>query len=366
VIFATPPVDGSLQGRLDELAALRSRLGSATGETLRWMGTLRRLVRATAVESSTSIEGYSVSPEEALALTSGDEQPGTADENRLAVASYGRAMAHVGAMAADPGFRWSGRAILDLHFDACDFQRDKGPGLWRRGPVSVVDGEGRIAYRGPEAADVPGLMAEACTWLQRGDLDAPAVVRAAMAHLHLVTIHPFRDGNGRVARIVQSLVLAREGLVSVEFASIEQYLGERTQAYYEILERTQGGTYQPERSAREWIEFCVEAHVEQAQRRLAQIADAAARWAALEAVAERRRWPDRLVIALEQSVVGGTNRTSYAREADVSAATASADLRRLLDAGLIEQHGRGRSSRYSESEALRREIMGAGPDSSAG
>ena len=366
MIFSVPRIDGGLEVRLEELAALRSRLGSDGGHAPRWMGTLRRLVRATAVESSTSIEGYSVSPAEALALTSGDEQPGIGDENRLAVASYGRAMAHVGAMAADPGFRWSERAILDLHFDACDFQRDKDPGVWRRGPVSVVGGDGRIAYRGPEAEEVPGLMAEACAWLRDGDLDAPAVVRAAMAHLHVVAVHPFRDGNGRVARIVQSLVLAREGLVSLECASIEQYLGEHTQAYYQILERTQGGSYRPERSAREWIEFCVEAHIEQANRRLAQIADAAARWAALEAVVEQRRWPDRLVIALEQSAIGGTDRARYAREAEVSVATASADLRRLLDAGLIEQHGRGRSSRYTASEALRREVTGQGPDSSAG
>ncbi len=152
------------------------------------------------------------------------------------------------------------------------------------------------------------MMAEATDWLERGDLDAPAVVRAAMAHLHVAAIHPFRDGNGRVARITQSLVLARDGLVSFEFASIEEYLGERTQDYYDVLERTQGGSYKPERSAREWVEFCVEAHLDQARRRLEQIAVAAARWATLEEIAEQRGWPDRMVIALEQSLVGGTDR----------------------------------------------------------
>jgi Fic family protein len=356
MIFACPPIDGTLADRLDDLAGLRTRLGHEAGRPLRWMGTLRRLVRATAVESSTSIEGYSVSPEEALALVSGEEDPGNDDESRMAVAGYGRAMRHVAAMAADPRFRWSERVLLDLHFDACEFQGDKDPGLWRRGPVSVTGAGGRIAYRAPDAAVVPDLMAEAVDWLEQGSLEAPAVVRAAMAHLHVVAIHPFRDGNGRVARIAQSLVLAREGLVSFEFASIEEYLGERTQDYYDVLERTQGGSYKPERSAREWVEFCVDAHVEQAQRRLAQIAAAGARWSKLEALTESRGWPDRLVIALEQGLAGETDRSRYAAEADVAPATASADLRRLVDAGLLDQRGRGPSSRYVAGEQLRREI----------
>lgn len=356
MIFSVPPIDGGLKQRLDELTQLRERLGSETERPLRWIGTLRRLVRAATVESSTSIEGFSVDPEEAVALVSGDARPNAGDENQLAVASYGRAMRHVAAMAADPRFRWSERVLLDLHFDACEFQDDKDPGLWRRGPISVTGPGGRIAYRGPDAEAVPDLMAEAASWLERDDLDAPAVVRAAMAHLHVVAIHPFRDGNGRVARIAQSLVLARDGLVSFEFASIEEYLGERTQDYYDVLELTQGGSYKPERSAREWVEFCVEAHIDQAQRRLDQIAAAGARWTALETIAEQRGWPERMIIALEQSMVGDTDRGRYASEADVSLATASADLRRLTDAGLLEQRGLGRSSRYVAADALRREI----------
>jgi Fic family protein len=123
-----------------------------------------------------------------------------------------------------------------------------------------------------------------------------------------------------------------------------------------VLERTQGGSYKPERSAREWVEFCVDAHVEQAQRRLAQIAAAGARWSKLEALTESRGWPDRLVIALEQGLAGETDRSRYAAEADVAPATASADLRRLVDAGLLDQRGRGPSSRYVAGEQLRREI----------
>jgi len=356
MLFAAPPILPELQGRLDELDGLRRDLGQEVSRTVRWMGTLRRLVRATSVESSTSIEGFHVSPEDAVALVSGEETPEPEEESRMAVACYARAMDHVGVMAGDPVFGWLDRVILDLHFDACYFQRDKGPGLWRAGPIGVTEANGDLLYEGPDGDDVPGLMAEVVDWLERGDLDVHAVVRAAMAHLHVVSVHPFRDGNGRISRIVQSLVLAREGLVSPEFASIEEYLSEHTPDYYAALREAQGGRYQPKRDASAWVAFCVEAHLAQARQRLAQIEAAGARWGFLEELIGRRSWPDRLVIALEQSLVGGSDRTGYGGEAAVSPATASADFRRLVDAGLVQQRGRGRNIRYHASESLRADV----------
>lgn len=178
--------------------------------------------------------------------------------------------------------------ILDLHFDACHFQRDIAPGLWRTGPIGVTAADGSLEFRGPDAADVPGLMAEVVAWLAAGHLEADAFVRAAMAHLHVTSVHPFRDGNGRVARIVQSLVLAR--------------------------------------------------------------------WGRLESMVAQRIWPDRLAIALQQSLIGGVDRRRYSDEAGISAPTASADLRRPLDAGLVEQRGRGPSTSYAASDALRQAI----------
>lgn len=361
MIFATPPTTGRLATQLRVLDELRGRLGDATGIAGLWLGQLRRQARAESVESSVSIEGFRVAARDAVALVAGDEQPDPEDESGLAVASYARAMDHVGTMAIDPHFRWSDRVILDLHFDACVFQRDRAPGLWRTGPtlVTAPGGGPEPAYTGPEAEDVPGLMGEIVDWLNDGDLDAHVVVRAAMAHLHVVSAHPFGDGNGRISRIVQSLVLARAGVLAPELSSIEEYLGGNTGAYYRVLQQVQGGRYQPERDAAPWVRFCVTAHVEQAQRRLDQVTAAAARWSALEALAERRGWPDRLVVALEQSLFAGTQRAAYAREAAVSPQTASADLRRLVDAGLVVQEGRTRTTRYRATDALRA-LVGTG------
>jgi hypothetical protein len=357
MLVSTPAISPQLQGQLDELGGLRSKLGRKAGQAVPWIGALRRQVRASSIEGSTSIEGFRVGPGEALALVSGDQPVDPEDVNRTAVSFYARAMEHVGVMAQDPSFRWLDRVILDLHFDACAFQRGESPGRWRTGPVGVTGRDGRLVYQAPETAEVPGLMAEVVKWLRDGDLDAHVVVRAAMAHLHVVSVHPFRDGNGRVSRIVQSLVLAREGLMSAEFGSIEEYLGQHTNEYYAALNEAHGPTYQPRRDASGWVAFCVEAHLVQARQRLEQIEDAAVRWQQLEGLITSRNWPDRLVIALEQALMGGTDRASYAAEADISPATASADFRRLLDAGLVEQQGRGRSVRYRASESLRGETL---------
>ena len=322
-----------------------------------WLGSVRRQWRAASAESSIEIEGFHVPAEDTVAVTSGDEPLDPNDDDRMALSNYARAMDHVGVMADDPVFQWLDRVILDLHFDACYFRRDEDPGRYRRSGIEVTRPQGGPPlYIGPPHEDVPKLMDEVVNWLEHGDLDAHVAVRAAMAHLHVVSVHPFRDGNGRISRLVQSLVLARDGLLAPELVSIEEYLGRNTDAHYAILKTVQGGGYQPQRDAAPWVEFGVQAHLDQAQRRIDQIAAAGARWSALEDLVEQRGWLDRLVIALEQSLFQGTDRTSYAAEADVSPPTASNDLRRLLDAGLVIRQGRGRTTRYLASETLLAEI----------
>lgn len=368
MIFKTPEPDTALQAELVQLDELHEQLGDHASAAGPWLGSLRRQWRASSAESSIEIEGFHVPEGETIAVASGDEPADPSDEDRMALSCYARAMDHVGVMADDPVFQWVDRVVLDLHFDACYFQKDKQPGQYRRSGIEVTSPHGGPpAYVGPAAEDVPPLMSEIVAWLDRGDPDAHFVLRAAMAHLHLVSVHPFRDGNGRVSRIMQSLVLARGGLLAPEFVTVEEYLGRNTDAYYATLRTVQGGTYQPERDATPWVRFCVAAHVEQARLRLKQLSEAGARWAYLEALVEQRAWPDRLVIALEQSLFKGTDRTSYGAEADVSAPTASSDLRRLLDAGLISQQGRGRTTRYLASDSLRHDVrlhLDRGPSSS--
>jgi Fic family protein len=357
MLFSTPALGPELAERLVALDKLRRRLGDrAGGVSMPWLGQLRRHVKAAAARSSVSIEGYEVSEGESVALTAGERLEDD-NEARLALTAYARAMDHVGVMAEDPGFSWSERAILDLHFDACLFQRDKTPGRWRDGPISVTSPDGGPPeYVGPPGEQVADLMREVVEWLEHGDLEAHVVVRAAMAHLHVTSVHPFADGNGRVSRIVQSLVLARAGLLAPELGSIEEYLGHNTAAYYRALRETQGGGYRPDRDAGGWVAFCLDAHIAQAENRIEQIEQATVRWGLLEALVQERGWPDRLVIALEQSLFEGASRFAYSTEADISPVTAGGDFRRLLDAGLVVREGRTRNTRYVASERLRQDV----------
>jgi Fic family protein len=356
MIYRTPQSDDVLRADLVTFDELRSQLRAQAGVAGPWLGGLRRQWLASSAESSIEIEGFRVPRDEIVAIAGGARPADPTDEDGMALSSYRRAMDHVGAMAADPAFEWVERVVLDLHFDACCFQKDKDPGQYRTRGIEVTSPGGPPFYVGPPAGDVRELVRETVQWLAEGDLDEHVVVRAAMAHLHVVSIHPFRDGNGRVSRILQSLVLALDGLLAPEFVTIEEHLGANTSAYYAALQAVQGGSYQPERDAMPFVRFCVDAHLAQARRRLEQLAEAGARWAFLERLVEQRGWPDRLVIALEQSLFQGTDRAAYIAEAEVSAPTASNDLRRLRDAGLISRRGRGPSTRYVASEGLLRDV----------
>ena len=355
MLIPDPEPTARLSRDLSRLDRLHERLAEEIERPLRYDGPIRRMARAESVEASTSIEGFALPLDEAAAVLRGSATA-TGSDARLAVAAYGRAMDHVLVLADDPHFSWDLRVLLDLHFDCCAWQTNRSPGRLRAGPIQVTGPGGEARYEGPPAEEVPPLMRELVDYLTAGS--GHRVVRGAMTHLHLASIHGFRDGNGRHSRIVQSLVLARHGVLSPEFSSIEPYLAARTRDYYTALAEAQGGAYGRWRTAEGWLGFCLRAHIEQAEKRLALLADAGRRWTTLEALAGERGWPDRLVIALEQAVVTGRlSRTTYAQEADVSPATASADLRRLVDAGLIAQDGRGRSTRYRPSESLRQRLL---------
>ncbi len=281
MLFATPSLPSATQRKLTALDALHAQLAAALAAlTPSRRSAMSRVARATAVAASTSIEGFRVAPSEALALLAGEVAPDPDQPAQLAVENYARAIEHVDILSSDPSFRWFDRVLLDLHHDACSFQRDKDPGLWRTSPVGVIDGAGRVVYQAPPADQVPQLMHEIVEWLDHGDRDAHVVVRAAMAHLHVVSVHPFKDGNGRISRIVQSLVLARDGLLNPGFSSIEQYLDEHTQAYYEQLQHAHGSAYGQRCDAGDWVAFCIEAHLDQARRRLAQTREAPPRYVA--------------------------------------------------------------------------------------
>ncbi|MGH7350689.1 MAG: Fic family protein, partial [Candidatus Rokuibacteriota bacterium] len=228
-------------------------------------------------------------------------------------------------------------------------------GKWRPGDSYVRnDATGDIAYQGPDSDDVPSLMAELVAGL---DLDerTPPLVRAAMAHLNLVMIHPFSDGNGRMARCLQSLVLARGGILAPQFSSVEEYLGANTDDYYNVLAEVGRGHWQPAGDARPWVRFMLTAHFRQAQTLLRRVKESEALWGLVEEVISAKGLRERSAGALSDAASGRRlRRGSYLAivEGDLSEAVATRDLRALVEAGLLIAHGEKRGRYYVATPEL--------------
>src|SRR4030088_1192188 len=361
-IYATPPKSAAILHRLEELDELRRYLAQHLRDSAQpWSGALRRLAAAEATVGSTSIEGYGASLEDTVEILAGRHPSSTSDETQRIIAAYAQAMDRVGVLTEDHRFEWSPQTVLELHFLVCHPQREAGPGRLRDGNVIVTRGLGRDPYRPPKSSDVPALVNEVTTWLRSGDLPRHPVVRGAMAHLNLVSIHPFRDGNGRVARVVQSLVLAKEGLLRPELVSIEPYLGRHTREDYGVLEEAQGAVFAPPRDASSWVQFCIEAHVFEASERRRWLEVAYARHDFCEQLAREQSYPERFVIALDQALLGlPVTNVDYRRETDIATPTATQDLQRLRADGWLAQEGGGRSIRYVAGRTLQERWSASG------
>jgi Fic family protein len=354
MLFRSPDLDGTEMRVLSEIDALRKDLRYLTGQPRRWTGLLRRNAMARAVQGSNSIEGYNVTLEDAIAAVEGDEpEVDPKDESWLAVAGYRMALTFVLQKAEDPYFRHSDELLKSLHFMMTGWDLTKNPGRWRPGAIFVRnDAIGEIVYEGPPAAEIQALVSELVAGLNSPP-PSPVIVQAAMAHLNLVMIHPFSDGNGRMARGLQTLILAAQGVVAPQFSSIEEYLGRNTQTYYSVLAEVGAGSWHPERDARPWMRFCLRAHHHQALTLLRRSREMNQLWDAVEELIQKKRLPDRMIPAVADAAYGRRLRnTTYRTATDVSETIAGRDLKTLVDAGLIEKRGENRGRYYVASPEL--------------
>jgi hypothetical protein len=198
MIFRTPEIHGDENDVLELLAEQREQLRDRVAEPRRWSGTLRKMAFARAVQGSNGIEGYNASLDDVVAAVEGEPTLDADEKTQHALAGYRDAMTYVLQIADDESLQIDEGLIKSLHFMMIKHDLDKNPGQWRPGSVYVVDEEGQAVYEGPPSDQVPELVAELLAELRRDP--APALVRAAMAHLNLTLIHPFSDGNGRMAR----------------------------------------------------------------------------------------------------------------------------------------------------------------------
>ena len=357
MLFVPPTLTDVDRRVLHEIEELRTQLRyQLGGPRRRWKGQLRRNLKARAIRGSNSIEGYDVSLEDAVAIVE-DEEPFDADKRTvLEIVGYRNALTYIQELAEDDDFILDEALLRSLHFMMLGHDLTKSPGRYRRADIFVEDEErGVRVYAGPDQALVRSLMQELVADLQAPDPDCPLFVRAALAHLNLVMVHPFRDGNGRMARALQTLILARERILAPEFSSIEEWLGRNTQAYYDVLAETGRGSWHPEQPTQAWVRFNLAAHHTQAQTVLRRTEDSSRMYAALVELIERRRLDERMVSALYPAVFGyRVRRPIYERDADVEHGTAGRDLRILVQAGLLVAQGETRGRFYVGSDELRR------------
>jgi Fic family protein len=352
MLFRTPPLSLEDSHVLEEIYVMRDQLSDVLRVPRRWTGGLRRHSIAQAIRGSNSIEGYVVDVDDAAAAVD-DEEPLSASQQTFAeIRGYRQALGYVLAMARDEHFVLDASTIRSLHFMLLGHDLSKSPGSYRTGPIFVHDEvQDLVVYEGPDAADVPPLVEELVQTIATTEADA--LVQGAMAHLNLVMIHPFRDGNGRLARALQTLVLARRGVAEPEFASIEEWLGANTADYYRVLAHTGGGGWHPERDAALWVTFNLRAHHMQAQTLRSRYQQAMAMWEAIEQIRSTYGLPERMDLALYEAALGyRIRRSTYIKRTEVEGRTASRDLKAFVDHGLLRAVGETRGRHYVAGPAL--------------
>jgi Fic family protein len=352
-IYRAPPLTRDDDDILSEIHQMRKELRHVLRTPRRWEGGLRRSALARAIQGSNSIEGYQVAEDDAAAAVDG-EGPISADEKTfLEIQGYRQPLGYVLAMGDDDYATFDATEIRAMHYMMLSHDQSKSPGRYRKGPIYVRD-ERRdlVVYEGPDAPQVPVLIDALVESLHTGVSSDP-VVRSAMAHLNLVMIHPFRDGNGRMARALATSVLTRSDIGEPEFSSIEEWLGANADDYYSVLAHTGQGSWQPRDDAHLWLTFNLRAHHMQAQTVARRVEEADATWIELDQLVTEHDLPERVIDAMFDAVLGyRVRRATYLKRAEVTDQTATRDLATLATAGILTPHGNGRGRYYTAGEPL--------------
>lgn len=224
-------------------------------------------------------------------------------------------------------------------------------GSWRddaHGPMQVVSGpigRQRVHYEAPAAPCLPVEVARFLAWLNSADPSEPTLIRAGLGHLWFVTLHPFDDGNGRIARAIGDLLLTRADGSPQRFYSLSAQIQRERKAYYDILERTQKGTLDVTEWLLWFLQMLVEA-VRHAERTLDAVLGKARFWQRVQGASLNERQV-KVLNRLLDGFDGKLTTSIWAALAKCSSDTALRDINQLVELGVLQRStAGGRSSSY--------------------
>lgn len=337
------------------LGVLTERL-SSLGAEVRQGAELSSLTDE-AVHSS-AIEGEQLSPEEVrsslarrLGVSDAPAKAGARREDGVAFVTADATLNSASPLTESRIFEWHRHLLLGTDADFL-------PGQWRTSEMEVVSGpvgRQRVHYRAPAAARIPAEMAAFLGWFN-SDSDAargfggPSVTepiaKAAIAHLWFVSIHPFVDGNGRIARAVADLALARLESGEARYLGMSARIRRDRNAYYRILEDTQSASSLDVSEWMLWFAAELSAAVEDALTSLSKAVFAASFWARAAAVGLNER-QKKVAALLLDGFDGKLTSGKYAKIVKCSPDTAARDLAQMVDRGLlVRSEAGGRSTSY--------------------
>ncbi len=228
-------------------------------------------------------------------------------------------------------------------------------GGWRddaSGPMQVVSGpigRQRVHFEAPPADRLEAETSRFLEWIN-GETGEPPLIKAGLAHLWFVTLHPFDDGNGRIARAIGDLLLARADGSPQRFYSLSAQIQRERKAYYDILERTQKGTL----DVSEWLAWFLDTlhrAVDQAQHTLDAVLAKARFWQRFAGTPMNARQV-KLLNRLLNGFEGKLTTSKWAAIAKCSPDTALRDINELLAHGVLRKAAAGgRSTHYELNES---------------
>ncbi|MEK7617204.1 MAG: Fic family protein [Patescibacteria group bacterium] len=236
---------------------------------------LRRQAILRMAHTSTSIEGNKLAQFEVGKVLEG-KKIRASQKDILEVENYYQALKLLESMSKSKK-NINLEEILKLHKVVINGLVEKNKvGNIRKGDVFVLDdlGDGRekLRFKAPPAKDVGGMLEDLLLWLNKSKKESVhPIIRAGILHLQFVTIHPFTDGNGRVARLLTQLQLYRDGWDFRKILVLEDYYDRDRMSYYNAENRAQGKEYEKDMDFTSWLEYFTQGFLVEARKALEQV-----------------------------------------------------------------------------------------------